>query len=362
MDLRGLEVAWRSFWMKAIAQLLPGPRKATIPRWDSRPMRLLYLRFERIGDLIMATAVIRAIKQAHPQLSIDVLATPGNAPVLDNNPHVDEVLILNNKVRGGYARALRAVRRKRYDVIVDGRLNKPPIFTSAPLVMLASGARYRIGAAGGRADRVYNIPLPAYDPKVNFMQASRDLCVPFGIDCSKVNWRPEIFLGAGERSSANSIWGLPGRRRLFVNLSTSDAKRRWPDEKFIAALKFVRARDPGINIGVSAVPSEWASVVRVASEVGGIALRTMKVRDALSFVGTSDLVFTPDTGISHVASAFTRPAVVFMPREHAPYAPYDTPGELVIWPGASIASLNVDDVTPALGRLLDRFPSRTTGD
>jgi ADP-heptose:LPS heptosyltransferase len=343
--------------MKAIAALLPGPQKATIPDWDARPMRLLYLRFERIGDLIMGTAAIRAIKEAHPGLSIDVLVTPTNAPVLENNPHVDEVLLLNGSARGGYARALRAVRRKRYDVVVDGRLNKPPIFTSAPLVMLASRAKYRIGTAGGRADLVYNLPLPAYDKRANYMESSRALCVPFGIDGSAVNWRPEIFLTDAERGTAEERWGDMRRRRLLVNLSTSELKRRWPDERFIAALRFVRTHDPQINIGVSAVPSEWDSVVRIAGEVGAVALPTPKLRDALALVATTDLVFTPDTGISHAASAFNRPAVVFMPADFAPYAPYDIPGELVFWPGSSIDSLKVEHVVPALERLLDGFPS-----
>lgn len=361
MELRDIEVAWRTFWMNAIARLLPGPARATIPDWDARPMRLLYLRFEHIGDLIMATAPIRAIKEAHPGLSIDVLVTPTNAPVLDNNPRINEVLILNSKVRGGWARALRAVATRDYDVVVDGRLNKPPVFTSAPLVMLASRAKYRIGAAGGRADLVYNLPLPEYDKRKNFMESSKSLCFPFGIDCSAVSWRPEIFLTDAERSRADAQWGDVDHRRLLVNLSTSELKRRWPDEHFVTALKFARARDPKLNIGVIAVPGEWSSVNRIAGEVGGLALRTPKMREALALVATTDLVFTPDTGISHAASAFSRPSVVFMPADFGPYAPFDTPGELVYWPGPMISSLEAHHVTPALGRLLDRFPSERAG-
>jgi ADP-heptose:LPS heptosyltransferase len=108
---------------------------------------------------------------------------------------------------------------------------------------------------------------------------------------------------------------------------------------------------------VIAVPSEWDSVVRIAGEVGAAALPTPKLRDALAVVATTDLVFTPDTGISHAASAFNKPAVVFMPADFAPYAPYNIPGELVFWPGSTIDSLKVEDIIPALGRLLDGFPS-----
>lgn len=356
MELRRIEVAWRGFWMRSIAQLLAGPAKASPPDWDARPLRLLYLRYERIGDVIMATGPIRVLKQAHPSLVIDALIATTAAPVLENNPHINEVLLLDRKARGGYFRGLREVARRGYDVVVDGRLNNPPIFTSAPLVMAASRARYRVGTGGGRAELVYNIPVPHYDKRTHYMEASKTLGVPFGVDPSSVDWRPEIFLTTSERAAAEARWGDAPKRRLLVNLSTSEPKRRWPDEKFIAALTFARERDPELHIGVMALPAEWESVNRIANATGGRALRTPLLRDALALVGTTDLVFTPDTGISHAASAFRRPSVVFMPASYYPYAPYETPGDLVFWPGPGIDSLEVGDVTPALAALIERFP------
>jgi ADP-heptose:LPS heptosyltransferase len=357
MQVRQVEVAWRAFWMRSIAALLPGPAKAAPPDWDARPLRLLYLRYERIGDVIMATGPIRVIKEAHPSLVIDALVTTTTAPVLENNPHVNEVLTLDRKTRGGYLRALRDVARRRYDVVVDGRLNNPPIFTSAPMVMAAARARYRIGTGGGRADLVYNIRIPHYDKRVHYMEASKTIGTPFGVQPADVDWRPEIFLTDAERAAAEAKWGNRRQRRLLVNLSTSEAKRRWPDSKFIAALRFVRDLDPNINIGVMALPSEAESVDKISAAVGARAIRTPLLRHALALVGSTDLVFTPDTGISHAASAFNRPSVVFLPADYHPYAPYDTPGALVFWPSATIESLDVAHVTPALRSLIEHFPS-----
>lgn len=357
MDLRRVEVAWRAFWMRSIAQLLPGPARADTPDWDARPMRLLYLRYERIGDVIMATAPIRVIKEAHPSLVIDALVTTASAPVLDNNPHVNEVLVLDRKTRGGYLRALRQVADRRYDVVVDGRLNNPPVFTSAPMMMAASRAPFRIGTGGGRADLVYNITIPNYDKRTHYMEASKTIGVPFGVQPATVDWRPEIFLAASERAAAEERWGDARKRRLLVNLSTSEAKRRWPDERFIAALHFVRELDSQLNIGIIALPAEWESVVKIADAIGGRPMKTPRLREALALVGTTDLVFTPDTGISHAASAFNRPSVVFLPADYHPYAPYQTPGDLVFWPAATIDSLEVHHVTPALAALIERFPA-----
>jgi ADP-heptose:LPS heptosyltransferase len=64
------------------------------------------------------------------------------------------------------------------------------------------------------------------------------------------------------------------------------------------------------------------------------------------------MVFTPDTSISHAASAFRKPAVVLLKREHHPYAPYRIPGENIFWDGNEITSLAVQTVTSAVERLL----------
>jgi ADP-heptose:LPS heptosyltransferase len=47
---------------------------------------VLFLRHDRIGDMIVSTGALRAIAAAHPNLALDVLASPGNAPVLRGLP------------------------------------------------------------------------------------------------------------------------------------------------------------------------------------------------------------------------------------------------------------------------------------
>ena len=109
---------------------------------------------------------------------------------------------------------------------------------------------------------------------------------------------------------------------------------------------------PIIVIGL---PSEWESVQNVASEVKALAVQTPKLRDAFALVGTSDMVFTPDTSISHAASAFRKPALVLLKREHKPYAPWNTPGEIIAWNEAEIRQLPYERVSAALGKLLAAF-------
>jgi len=366
VDPRKIEIAWRTFWMRLLDRMLPGPRETTLPAATNSDYRVLVIRYERIGDMIMATSLIRNIAAALPGGKVDVLATPTTAAVLEGNPYVGNVLLLERKSFRSYGGLMRRLRRERYTVMVDGRINNPPIFTSTPLLMYAGRAPFRVGARGDKEPRIYNVCVPEWNKIDHYIEGSKQLAVPFGVDPQSVDWQPEIYLSDEERTRAEDRWkearalvasgeGSAAGKRLLVNLSASEAKRRWPDGKFIATLQAARSRIPNMPIIVMGLPSEWESVDKVATTVGGLAVRTPQLRDAFALVGTSDLVFTPDTSISHAASAFRKPSLVLLKREHKPYAPWNTPGEIIAWHEDQIHQLPHERVSEALDRLLANY-------
>jgi ADP-heptose:LPS heptosyltransferase len=360
-------------WMRAIGRALPGPRVVDATKLDAGPLRTLFVRYERIGDMIMATGLIRVLAESSTRGKIDVVANSTTAPVLEGNPYVDKIFTLDRGSRGSYVRLMRQLRRERYDVIVDGRINNPPLFTSTPMLMLAARAPYRIGVGGGNNDLIYNVRVQQYDRSVPYIEGSKALSLPFGVDPNAVDWQPEIFLSEEEHRRAESHWikaaeratgaaemieetsrGDSGQftRRLLVNFSASEKKRRWPDEKFVEVLRGIRGIAPRLPIIAIGLPCEWDRVKRSAESVAALLVQTPKLRDALALVGTADMVFTPDTSISHAASAFRKPAVVLLKREHHPYAPYNIPGENIFWDGNDITDLSVETVGNAVERLV----------
>src|SRR5437762_8904274 len=228
--------------MRLLGWMLPGPAEASLPPPANSDFRVLFLRYERIGDMIMATSVIRNIAAALPSRKVDVLATPTTAPVLEGNPYVGNVLTLERNSFRSYREISRSLRRERYTVTVDGRINNPPVFTSTPILMYAGRARFRVGAR--RDTRIYNVRVPEWNRLDHYMEGSKHLAVPFGVDPKAVDWQPEIFLTDDERARGEAQWAEAASlvtqtsitesgitKRLLVNLSASEPKRRWPDGK-----------------------------------------------------------------------------------------------------------------------------------
>ncbi|HEX9249772.1 MAG TPA: hypothetical protein VF856_09740, partial [Gemmatimonadaceae bacterium] len=194
MDPRKIEIAWRTLWMRLLGWMLPGAKETALPPPTNADYRVLFIRYERIGDMIMATSLIRNIATALPGGKVDVLATPTTASVLEGNPHVGTVLMLERNSFGSYRNLMKKLRRERYTVMVDGRINNPPIFTSTPLLMYAGRVRFRVGAGGDRAPRIYNVRVPEWNRVDHYIEGSKQLAIPFGVDPRSVDWQPEIFL------------------------------------------------------------------------------------------------------------------------------------------------------------------------
>src|SRR5919206_1563799 len=68
-------------------------------RWDwSEVRKVLLVRLRSIGDTVLATPSIFALKRFLPNVEVDILVEDWVAPLLDHHPHIDNVLALE---RGG---------------------------------------------------------------------------------------------------------------------------------------------------------------------------------------------------------------------------------------------------------------------
>ena len=343
--------------MRALARMLPRAQ-GEIPDWGAKPYKVLYMRYDRIGDMILATPLIRAIATSHPTLTLDVLASPANASVLEGNPHVRRVHRFQSKRKGHYLRTLRALRSERYDAIVDDHAAVRKASLTMIFVMLATGARHRIGVAGQENEFIYTIPVPPA-PAGHQLEMAAVIARVFGVEPDLEDWRPSIALSTAELEGGERRWrqiegasSIAKPRRLLMNVSAAIAKRRWPSERYIAVANAVRARHPDIVISVIGAPGEWNTVREIASACGATAVDTPAVRDAFAMVAAADAVFTPDTSITHAAVAFQVPVALFILTSSAAYVPWRVPHRLVWVKERSFADLEAAPVIDAVDSLL----------
>lgn len=371
--LVGVERAVRGAFVRTVAAAVRNPGPLPAPDWSARPHAVLVLRPEGVGDLILTTGLLRAIRERHPSIALDVLTVPNNAPVLEGNPHVRRVLLADPAARFAHFRWLPGLRSERYDAVVDAMVAHRAVKTRTVVQLAALGVRRRVGVGGRENDLLYTLPVaPPAAPdggEPHQVELIGSLGAAFGV-APDADLSPRLYLSEREREAAGRGWSAaaPGGRaqgpRVLINISISPARapwRRWPVERFAALAAHLRRHHPDAAVLVLALPHDRAAAERVAARGGGAAIEA-SLRELFALVAAADLVFTPDTGVVHVASAFGTPAVVVTLPEALSFAPYRIPGATLCAQGQDIAGIGLETaanaVDDALGQWRARRPDR----
>ena len=363
MRFKRLELWWRGLWIRILVALMRrSPGEA--PRWSERPFRVLFLRHDRAGDMILSTGVMRAIARSHPTIAMDVLASPANAAILQASSWVHDVIVFDKRRLASYLPTMRRLRAARYDAVIDCMVTAPSVTTL--LLILASGARHRVGIAGRGNDAAFNLTVPpSPDPNAHMVERLAALARAFDVDPRSMDRRPTIDLTDAERANAEAIWGeADDTLRVLINVSAGTIARRWPVERFVAIMQHIRAREGRVAFRVIGAPREIDRAEIVARDGGGSLVRTPSIRDAFALAATADFVFTPDTSIAHAAAAFRVPCVAMYIRGTTErWGLYDAPGESVEHPATTLDELSVETMVKAVDSVLTangRLRERTT--
>lgn len=304
--------------------------------------------------MILSTAVMKAIAESYPGISLDVLASPSNAPVLEGAPYVRQVIVFDRRNARQFLSAARRLRAERYDGVVDCMVTSPSVTTL--LLMLATNAPYRIGIAGRGNEAAINVAVPPAGGEQLMANELGALARAFGIEPESRDWRPTLEVTPADRDIAAGRWRAAGSatgQRVLVNVSAGAAIRQWQVEKFARAIAHLRERMPECVVMITGAPNEWSRVESVAAASGGSAVRTPRLSDVFALVATADFVLTPETSIVHVASAFDRPTVALYRRtESRRWGLHPGVGENVEHDDDTLLTMPVDPVLAAIDRVI----------
>jgi ADP-heptose:LPS heptosyltransferase len=167
--------------------------------------KFLVVRTDRMGDVILSTPVLEAIKSTLPQSRVTIMVSPYTKDVLNNNPHLDDVIIDDHKNmhRGikGFFRLAGKLRNEKFDVSVLLH----PTFRLASLLFL-SRISYRIGT-GYRWYQIFFNRKVYQHRKKNLKHESdynMDLLKPLGISSQRIF--PKVYLSKAEENFADRIF------------------------------------------------------------------------------------------------------------------------------------------------------------
>jgi len=300
-----------------------------------------------IGDVVMATPVLGALRRAYPQTHLTWAVGGWSRSVIENHPDLNDILdtgaaALPVKSLGGFWRFVGQLRAGDFDLAVS--LVRSPLMSAA---VALSRIPHRAGLDSAGRGFGYTIRA-AIDPTAERHESEIYLDVPraLGLDVSGL-WA-SIPVQSESRIAARAILEGLGVKPPFLLMNPAggsnpgmmfDAKR-YPPPMF-AALAEGLSRALGVPLVLIGAGSDAPILEavqhelpqRVPAVVGGLTLP-----QAAALAAQAALYVGNDTGLTHlVAASGAKTAMLMGPTSPQRYAPY-TPDSLVLWKPTSLRS------------------------
>jgi predicted lipopolysaccharide heptosyltransferase III len=303
------------------------------PRWDwSAVRKVLLVRLRSIGDTVLATPSLYALKRFLPHVKVDILVEDWVAPLLNNHPHVDNVVVLE---RGGFmtrARVARELRAANYDVVYNLHGG-----TTATFLTRATGARHRVGFKTYQYAQLHNHQAPSPlllwgQQKTHSVEQQLALLGWTGVPITD---RPRTQLGISQEAveTVNRLLvesGLSVEKIALIHPAAAFATKQWAVEHFARVAEFVSER--GFAPVAIAAPNEKALLEKLCAAANvKIATFDLSLPEVTALAARSDLFVGNDSGIAHIAAAAGTPAVVIFGSSNiAHWRPWNSaPAEVV---------------------------------
>lgn len=334
-------------------------------------MRILVIRRDNIGDLVCTTPLISALKRRHPEGWLGAYVNSYNAPVLSNNPDVDEILDytkLKHLKRGDHALSalgrrlstLWRLRRVRLDLVVLATTDfSPKLVGIARLLAPRQVAGF---SDGSRAAAALDVAVPI-GPLHAKHEVERVYALAPLLSLEPAPPPLKVIASPDEvRKAAGAIAG--GRRRIAVHISARRPRQRWPTESFVQLIRELCADgdtsvlllwSPGM-VEDARHPGDDEKARRILDATGPIPVRgyaTRRLEELIGALAASDAVVCSDGGAMHIAAALKKPIVCFFGDSPVyRWRPWGVAHRVLQAPSRNVADVPVDDALAAVRALM----------
>ncbi len=267
----------------------------------------------------MCTPLIRAVRQRYPQAHLAFLTEEESKAILENNLHLNELLIWQKDRYNNWFYALRKIkelREKKFDLVID-LLGTP----RTALASFLSGAGQRIGFGYRFRENFYNLQVtPSKDEKYGACY-KLDLLKPLGIESS--NCKLELILNREVKKFAEKFYDTNKIQDSDLKISISPTARRRFNFWFLD--RYAKVADSLIEkYGAKVIlvwgPGEKEIVENIASQMKSkpnLAPETRTVLELAAILEKCDLHLGNDNGTKHIATALGVPTVTI----YGPHSP-----------------------------------------
>jgi heptosyltransferase II len=289
-------------------------------------MKILVIQQKMIGDVLTSSILFEALKQKYPAAQLHYLIHRHTAPVVENNPFIDELILFDpakdEKLRAFYT-FLRAVRKQNYDIVIDvySKINTAVITAWSRAKIRSSYHKwYTHKAYTHTFENKKHLETNAGFAVENRMQLLKAISPDFPVEI-----KPKIYLTSEETGAAKQRLladGISLEKPLFMCgiLGSSEAKT-YPLPYMAQVLDFV-VEKTGAQLLFNYIPKQVEEAARLYDLCNPETQKQIffdifgtSLRDFMSITSHCDALLGNEGGAVNMAKALDVPTfAIFSPQ------------------------------------------------
>jgi lipopolysaccharide heptosyltransferase II len=275
----------------------PGPPEAGPIR------RILVVSTTAMGDTLWATPVLANLRLHFPKAQITVLASPTGQQILENNPQIDQIILLKNPLSLHLFSLLKTLKREAFDAALILHSSQRLVL---PLCSL-SGIPRIIGTKGINKglDDLFTDPVDMESEH----EIERRLKIMGRLHVPAIIHTLSYYVHASERAAAHQYLGDQDKPLIAIHPGSREPFRRWPSNYFAQVGRALEEKF-GCEIFLTGDSSETKLLKKIKETLPRARIvSSPSIRFLGALLERMDLVLSNDTGPFHLACALNRPAV-----------------------------------------------------
>lgn len=281
----------------------------------SRINSIIVVETLKIGDIIVSTPIFSILRKEFPGASICALVLEGSKPVIENNPNVDNIVVVKNKLSifkfKEFYDVFKLLRIKHFDMGVVLH----PASLSVSLLLLFSRIRFRLGCTqagilNGKGLFLTHKVRPCKEI-VNVVEQNIKVLSPLNIKIRDI--KTEIFVNKSDEENIIKQFGLNKLHNyICINVCTAHVNQRW--NKFPELIDLILSSNKNnfiILIGDKLCENYLESIllkVKNKDRIINVGGKT-NLMELFALVKQVSLLISVDGSLPHIAAALDVPSI-----------------------------------------------------
>lgn len=261
-------------------------------------MKILFIRFSSIGDIVLTTPVIRCVKQQVKDAEVHFLLKNSYASVLENNPYIDKRFYFEDNISD----IIESLRDENYDLVIDLQKN----FRSLRIKQLLGIKNFTFSKLNIQKWMLVNFKINML-PEIHIVDRYMNSVKSLGV--TNDGQGLDYFVTPADEAAIGRLPETHRNNYIAWVIGARHFTKRLPIEKMISIAK--RINSPLVLLGDK---SDFAIGELLCKEIGKNVFNAcggFSLNESAALVKKSLRVISNDTGLMHVAAAFKKDIVSF---------------------------------------------------